>query len=263
MSLIICPECGREISEYANACFGCGCPMETIKRLRNSYTTQGLSRLFYGIYGTEQEINLPAKYLPVEYDSVLNVMLDNLSPRERSFIEMRFGLKDNPVCTLEEIAGKLDVTYYRSTQIEQNVKRKVTIRGLGPLLLVMSEYPTIQALEREAQFRNYLHCEQGNPEPYQKNEVYGLGAFDKLCYLLLKMYKPFPVGGKAKALSVSEADFTVRTYMYLHRAGIHTIDDLVSLSEDECKRKVTQKADVIAEIKRKLEQFNLKFAQQT
>ena len=31
MAIIICPECGKEISEYARFCMGCGCPMETIK----------------------------------------------------------------------------------------------------------------------------------------------------------------------------------------------------------------------------------------
>ena len=33
MSLIKCPECGKEISEYADKCIGCGCPMEVIKKL--------------------------------------------------------------------------------------------------------------------------------------------------------------------------------------------------------------------------------------
>jgi hypothetical protein len=33
MAIIICPECGKEISEYAPFCMGCGCPMETIKDL--------------------------------------------------------------------------------------------------------------------------------------------------------------------------------------------------------------------------------------
>ena len=33
MALIKCPECGREISEYAHFCLGCGCPKEDIERL--------------------------------------------------------------------------------------------------------------------------------------------------------------------------------------------------------------------------------------
>lgn len=32
MSLIVCPECKNEISEYANSCPNCGCPMDVIKQ---------------------------------------------------------------------------------------------------------------------------------------------------------------------------------------------------------------------------------------
>ena len=33
MALIKCPECGHEISEYADKCISCGCPMAKIKEL--------------------------------------------------------------------------------------------------------------------------------------------------------------------------------------------------------------------------------------
>lgn len=33
MALIVCPECEGKISEYANMCFHCGCPMDVIKEL--------------------------------------------------------------------------------------------------------------------------------------------------------------------------------------------------------------------------------------
>lgn len=33
MALIKCPECGKEISEYAPACIGCGCPMTRIQEI--------------------------------------------------------------------------------------------------------------------------------------------------------------------------------------------------------------------------------------
>ena len=33
MALIKCPECGREISEYADKCISCGCPMDKIKEI--------------------------------------------------------------------------------------------------------------------------------------------------------------------------------------------------------------------------------------
>ncbi len=30
MALIKCPECGKEISDKAKTCIGCGCPLEDI-----------------------------------------------------------------------------------------------------------------------------------------------------------------------------------------------------------------------------------------
>lgn len=35
MSLIKCPDCGREISSYADKCIYCGCPMTIIKKTIN------------------------------------------------------------------------------------------------------------------------------------------------------------------------------------------------------------------------------------
>lgn len=35
MSLLICPECNSKVSEYANKCTNCGCPMNIIKESRN------------------------------------------------------------------------------------------------------------------------------------------------------------------------------------------------------------------------------------
>lgn len=36
MALLKCPECGHEISEFANNCIYCGCPMDKIKEILNA-----------------------------------------------------------------------------------------------------------------------------------------------------------------------------------------------------------------------------------
>ena len=36
MALITCPECGRQISDRASVCIGCGIPMEEIIRILNA-----------------------------------------------------------------------------------------------------------------------------------------------------------------------------------------------------------------------------------
>lgn len=42
MALITCPECTKQISEYAHACPNCGCPMTVIKELINKIEQEQL-----------------------------------------------------------------------------------------------------------------------------------------------------------------------------------------------------------------------------
>jgi RNA polymerase primary sigma factor len=52
-------------------------------------------------------------------------VLDNLNPRERQVIELRFGLVDDRDCTLEEVGRRLKVTRERVRQIEERAIRKL------------------------------------------------------------------------------------------------------------------------------------------
>ena len=47
MALIKCPECGREISEFASHCIGCGCPMAKIKQMLASQPSQAQEDLHF------------------------------------------------------------------------------------------------------------------------------------------------------------------------------------------------------------------------
>lgn len=55
----------------------------------------------------------------------LNEVLETLSPRERKVLEMRFGLKDGKVKTLEEVGKEFKVTRERIRQIEAKAIRKL------------------------------------------------------------------------------------------------------------------------------------------
>ncbi len=55
----------------------------------------------------------------------LNEILDELSPRERKIIEMRFGLKDGICHTLEEVGKEFGVTRERIRQIEAKALEKI------------------------------------------------------------------------------------------------------------------------------------------
>ena len=54
-------------------------------------------------------------------------LLDDLKPREREVIIMRFGLDDGNSKTLEEVGRRFDVTRERIRQIEQKALRKLRI----------------------------------------------------------------------------------------------------------------------------------------
>jgi RNA polymerase primary sigma factor len=59
----------------------------------------------------------------------LHIILDSLSDRERSVLEMRFGLKDGEAHTLEEVGKAFGVTRERVRQIESKALRKLRHPG--------------------------------------------------------------------------------------------------------------------------------------
>ena len=52
-------------------------------------------------------------------------MLEKLNPKERSLIEMRYGIKDNDPKTLNEIAKSFGVTQERIRQQEAKIHEKL------------------------------------------------------------------------------------------------------------------------------------------
>lgn len=52
-------------------------------------------------------------------------ILDSLTNREREVIEMRYGIKDNQLYTLEEVRKKLGITLGRVWQIEAHALSKL------------------------------------------------------------------------------------------------------------------------------------------
>ena len=53
-----------------------------------------------------------------EIESLVKQWLEQLNDKQRTVIERRFGLNNQEVCTLEELAGQLRLTRERVRQIQ-------------------------------------------------------------------------------------------------------------------------------------------------
>jgi len=83
----------------------------------------------------EQGINPEAGMQAQEVEALVKQWLEQLDQRQRTVIERRFGLNSREVCTLEELAGKLDLTRERVRQIQlealAHLRRILRQRGLS------------------------------------------------------------------------------------------------------------------------------------
>ncbi len=66
----------------------------------------------------EQSVNPEAGLQAQEVESLVRQWLEQLTDRQRAVIERRFGLNNQEVCTLEDLAGQLGLTRERVRQIQ-------------------------------------------------------------------------------------------------------------------------------------------------
>ena len=66
----------------------------------------------------EQSVNQEAGLQAQEVESLVQQWLAQLTDRQRAVIERRFGLNNQEVCTLEDLAGQLGLTRERVRQIQ-------------------------------------------------------------------------------------------------------------------------------------------------
>jgi RNA polymerase nonessential primary-like sigma factor len=83
----------------------------------------------------EQGINPEAGLQAQEIESLVKQWLQQLSDRQRTVIECRFGLNNQEVCTLEDLAGQMGLTRERVRQIQLEalgqLRRILRQRGLS------------------------------------------------------------------------------------------------------------------------------------
>jgi RNA polymerase nonessential primary-like sigma factor len=83
----------------------------------------------------EQSVNPEAGLQTQEIESLVQQWLEQLNDKQRTVIERRFGLNNQEVCTLEELAGHLGLTRERIRQIQLEalgqLRRILRRRGLS------------------------------------------------------------------------------------------------------------------------------------
>jgi RNA polymerase nonessential primary-like sigma factor len=83
----------------------------------------------------EQSVNPESGLQTQEVEALVKQWLEQLNERQRSVIERRFGLNNQEVCTLEDLAGQLDLTRERIRQIQLEalgqLRRILRQRGLS------------------------------------------------------------------------------------------------------------------------------------
>jgi len=83
----------------------------------------------------EQAVNPEAGLQAQEIESLVRQWLEQLNQRQRTVIERRFGLNNQEVCTLEDLAGQLGLTRERVRQIQLEalgqLRRILRQRGLS------------------------------------------------------------------------------------------------------------------------------------
>lgn len=68
----------------------------------------------------------PSEYIEnLEYRSKIDKMLKTLTPREERIIKLRYGLEDNTIHTLEDIAKEFGITRERVRQLEVKAIRRL------------------------------------------------------------------------------------------------------------------------------------------
>lgn len=124
MPLIKCPECGQMISEYADRCISCGCPMDKIKEIYERKSKQE---------ATKQETQQVAE-TPKEKNTLLE---DKLTEEEKQFISKFEVFLDRQIPNTFKFSN---TDYYKGIQIKGTGKYPFTFKKPSSILLF--RYPS-------------------------------------------------------------------------------------------------------------------------
>lgn len=116
MSLLKCPECNNNVSEYAEKCQVCGCPIEIIKRVYNKNSIKYVVKM--KPYPNSNKIKIVSRIMEITSlkvaqakDIVDNckIIKSNISLQEAEYIKKE----------VEALGGQVEITPYTKVQDTQ------------------------------------------------------------------------------------------------------------------------------------------------
>lgn len=116
MSLLKCPECNNNVSEYAEKCQVCGCPIEIIKRVYNKNSIKYVVKM--KPYPNSNKIKIVSRIMEITSlkvaqakDIVDNckIIKSNISLQEAEYIKKE----------VEALGGQVEITPYTKAQDTQ------------------------------------------------------------------------------------------------------------------------------------------------
>lgn len=88
---------------------------------------RGQERLSLELYQAKQLPPVDYELIKRSFQQEVERMLQGLKPRERTVMEMRYGLRQGEPLTLEEVGKRLKLSRERVRQIEEQAKRKLKL----------------------------------------------------------------------------------------------------------------------------------------
>ena len=179
--------------------------------------------------------------------SVLQLMSDALSERERQIVEMRWRDKR----TYDDIGRVFNVTRERVRQVEHKAFRKMFYPSQALRYAVVSnaEYAKLKREKEDIELHFHWFLQHGDYTVKMPPEVNdSLAAFK---------YEP---KDPDTHVPIANMDLSVRAYNCLQRAGYHTLYDILQIPDERTLRVIRNLgARSMQEIVDKVHSYNLKF----
>ena len=181
----------------------------------------------------------------MNFEKAVAEALAGLSERERYVLEQRYGYRGDPV-KQADLAAELNISRTRVGQIENNAIRK--IRQPYPRIKMLQEYlPTVVSHEKD-NFYSRFFIKLFRLKPEHILHILQAGPSKEAPEQLPEEITP--------SSSIECLELSIRSFNGLIRAGVHTVQDLMNLSEEDLSKIPNLGKKSLAEICEKRSNLN-------